>query len=137
MKDITTVLQERRVETFHMGAYKADEFQNSISSHDREQVLYTHLGLWEHQRSRRKTYRKIWCQGTETPEKTESYPGRNCKAKSMEKGKGCSQADQVEFRNRRLLVHADVQERLTATLETDAERYVKIHSKASGQRFFR
>ena len=25
------------------------------------------------------------------------------------------------------------QERLTATLETDAERYVKIHSKASGQ----
>lgn len=51
----------------------------------------------------------------------------------MEKGKGCSQADQVEFRNRRLLVHADVQERLTATLETDAERYVKIHSKASGQ----
>ena len=27
------------LETFHMGAYKADEFQNSISSHDREQVL--------------------------------------------------------------------------------------------------
>ena len=91
------------------------------------------LGLWEHQRSRRKTYRMIWSQGTETPEKTESYPGRICKAKSMEKGKGCSQADQVEFRNRRLLVHADVQERLTATLETDADRYVKIHSKASGQ----
>lgn len=84
-------------------------------------VYKADLGLWEHQRSRRKTYRKIWCQGTETPEKTESYPGRNCKAKSMEKGKGCSQADQVEFRNRRLLVHADVQERLTATLETDAE----------------
>ena len=96
-------------------------------------VYKADLGLWEHQRSRRKTYRKIGCQGTETPEKTESYPGRNCKAKSMEKGKGCSQADQVEFRNRRLLVHADVQERLTATLETDAERYVKIHSKAPGQ----
>lgn len=96
-------------------------------------VYKADLGLWEHQRSRRKTYRKIWCQGTETPEKTESYPGRNCKAKSMEKGKGCSQADQVEFRNRRLLVHADIQERLTATLETDAERYVKIHSKAPGQ----
>ena len=96
-------------------------------------VYKADLGLWEHQRSRRKTYRKIWCQGTETPEKTESYPGRNCKAKSMEKRKRCSQADQVEFRNRRLLVHADVQERLTAALETDAERYVKIHSKAPGQ----
>lgn len=37
------------------------------------------------------------------------------------------------FWNRRLLVHADIQERLTAALETDAERYVKIHSKAPGQ----
>lgn len=35
------------LETFHMGAYKADEFQNSISSHDREQVLYTLIKLFE------------------------------------------------------------------------------------------
>ena len=31
-------------------------------------VYKADLGLWEHQRSRRKTYRKIWSQGTEKTE---------------------------------------------------------------------
>ena len=35
------------LETFHMGAYKVDAFQNCIESYDREQVLYTLIKLFE------------------------------------------------------------------------------------------
>ena len=50
----------------------------------------------------------------------------------MEKRKRCPQADQVELRHRGLLVHSDIQKRIPATLETDAEGCIKIHPKAPG-----
>ena len=71
--------------------------------------------------------------GDRNARKDGKLPRKKLQSKSMEKGKGCSQADQVEFRNRRLLVHTDIQEKITPTLETDAERYVKVYPEAPGQ----